>query len=243
MFPTLADQTLARPDLADLLLEGLARAERFKPTRPMNCLTPTAEVRAEPHDQAERLDQLLHGETFRVLEESAGWAWGQSARDGQVGFVRLADLGPESELPTHRVAQAWVAIDGRRLPLNALVVASDGEGLADLHTFDSDCAEAAERLLGAPYADGGRTAEGIDGWGLVRQALFAVGRGAPALLEDGGISLGRRLAGDEAPVRGDIILAEGGPGVVCGPGEMIRSRTDTGVAREPLPEEALYFRP
>ena len=64
-----------------------------------------------------------------------------------------------------------------------------------------------------------------------------------SLLEDGGISLGRRLAGDESPVRGDIILAEGGPGVVCGPGEMIRSRIDTGVAREPRPEEALYFRP
>ena len=243
MFPTLADQTLARPDLADLLLEGLARAARFAPARAMSCAAPSADLRAEPHNQAARLDQLLFGESFRVLEEQDGWAWGQAARDGQVGFVRLSDLRPDLDLPTHRVAEPWTTIDGRRLPLNALVVSGGREGLAELHSFDRDCAEAAERLLGAPYADGGRTADGIDAWGLVRQALFAAGKGAPALLEDGGISLGRRLSGSEAPMRGDIVLASGGPGVVSDADEMIRSRAAAGVAREPLPEEALYFRP
>ncbi len=243
MFPTLADQTLARPDLADLLLEGLARAERFAPTRLMACSVPAADIRAEPDDGAVRLDQLLHGEAFRVLEEQDGWAWGQAARDGQVGFVLLSALSAGAESPTHRVSVPSAVIAGRVLPLNALVISEGGDGLVDLDTFDVDCAEAAERLLGAPYAEGGRTAEGVDAWGLVRQALFAAGKGAPALLEDGGISLGRRLAGAEAPARGDVVLADGGPGVVSGDGEMIRSRPGAGVAREPLPSEALYFRP
>ncbi|WP_296816199.1 SH3 domain-containing protein [Brevundimonas sp.] len=243
MFPTLADQILARPDLADQLLEGLERAGRFAATRAMACTVAASDVMDAPTSEARRLDQLLFGELFRVLDEQGGWVWGQAARDGQVGWIRLSDLTADVSRPTHRVAAASATVGGRILSLNALVVSDGAAGLADLLTFAADCAEAAESLLGAPYAQGGRTRDGVDGWGLVRQALFAAGKGAPVVQQDGSLLMGRRLAGAEAPGRGDIVLSEGGPGVVTGPDEMIRSRQGQGVAREPLPEEALYFRP
>ncbi len=99
---------LARPDLADVRLEGEVRAERYAAATPMRCAVAsavaTAAIRAAADDGAGQEDQLLLGEAFDVLETEDGWAWGQARRDGYVGFVRadaLADAGPA---PTHRIA-------------------------------------------------------------------------------------------------------------------------------------------
>lgn len=240
---TLADQTLARPDLADLLLEGQVRAARFAPVRAMRSSEAAADILAAPEAGAPRLDQLLHGEVFRVLETREGWAWGQAARDGQTGFIRIEHLTEASALPTHRVAAAWAEVAGRRLPLNALVRAEGGEGLADLHSFDADAAVAARRLIGAPQAEGGRTPDGLDAWGLVRQALFAAGKGAPSLSGAGLIEIGRALSGDERPISGDVVIDRHGPAVVADAETVIRVRPGSAVGTEPLGGYDLAFRP
>ena len=66
---------LARPDLAELALEGLVRAEAYRATEAMHCRVAVADVLS---DAEVRIDQLLHGEIFDVLERSNGRAWGLS---------------------------------------------------------------------------------------------------------------------------------------------------------------------
>jgi len=60
--------TLARPDLAAQALEGRIRAETFRATEPMRGSTPVADIHIEADTTSERIDQLLHGEIFDVLD-------------------------------------------------------------------------------------------------------------------------------------------------------------------------------
>ncbi len=194
-----ARTTLARPDLADVRLQGLVRAARFEQARRLRCRVPVAAIQKAASDDAELQDQLLYGEGFDVLDEADGWAWGQARRDGYVGFVRRDALGPPS-VPTHWV-RALRAIGFSRpdlkspprawLSMNALVTAGEamngfldaGEAgwvfaahLAPVGAFESDPAAVAVRFEGAPYLWGGRDSLGLDCSGLVQQALYACGR-------------------------------------------------------------------
>ena len=195
--------TLARPDLADALLQGLIHAARFAETTPCRCTVPTAAIRAAPEASAEQWDQLLFGESFLVIETGRGWAWGQAARDGYVGFVQIDQLKAGALQPTHRVsalrAYAFSGPDIKSPPLglyslNAFVTVeaeeerflkADGSGwfpreqLAPIGIFESDPAAVAETFLGAPYQWGGRESLGLDCSGLVQQALYACGRACP----------------------------------------------------------------
>jgi hypothetical protein len=129
--------TLARPDLADQRLEGLAPAERYAPSRVMVCAVPATAIRAAASPDAEQWDQLLFGEVFRVLEEKDGFAWGQAPRDGYVGYVATSALAPQGHPPTHAVkairTYAFSRPDIKARPeglysLNALVTIEDRDG-------------------------------------------------------------------------------------------------------------------
>lgn len=185
---------LARPDLAELALEGLVRADRYAPTIERRCrlaFAPITDAAGEP------VGEILHGEAFDVLETREARSWGRARRDGAVGYVE-ADLLDEPVRPNRRVATA-----DADLPLNALVGPDEGaEGLADFRTFDPDPATAAERLLDAPYRRRGRTRAGVDCGGLVQQALLACGRPGPRA-SDLQAALGEAV---RAPRRGDLIV-------------------------------------
>lgn len=195
--------TLARPDLADRRLEGLVAAERYEASMTMACAVPTAAIRASASPDAEQWDQLLFGEVFRVLEVKDGYAWGQAARDGYVGFVEAASLAPAGEPPTHAVSAirtyAFSRPDIKSRPeglysLNALVTIEAREGrfakaagtgwfveehLTPIGRGEADHVAVAERFLGAPYQWGGRESLGLDCSGLVQQALYACVRACP----------------------------------------------------------------
>lgn len=195
--------TLARPDLADLDLQGLVAAERYEAPTPRQVAVPTAALRKAAHPMAEQWDQLLFGELFRVLEVKDGFAWGQAARDGYVGFVAEDDLAAPGEPATHQVAvprtYAFAEPNIKARPvglysLNALtaIEATDGrfakgEGtgwfvaahLAPVGVALTDYVAVAEGYLGAPYQWGGRESLGLDCSGLVQQALAACGRAVP----------------------------------------------------------------
>ena len=195
--------TLARPDLADQRLEGLAPAQRYAESQGMVCVAPATAIRASASPDAEQWDQLLFGEVFRVLEEKDGFAWGQAPRDGYVGYVAIADLAPQGHPPTHAVSAlrtyAFSRPDIKSRPeglysLNALVTIEDRDGrfakgagagwfvedhLIPIGRGQRDYVAVAERFLGAPYQWGGRESLGLDCSGLVQQALYACARACP----------------------------------------------------------------
>jgi cell wall-associated NlpC family hydrolase len=195
--------TLARPDLADLDLQGLVAADRYEAPSPRQVAVPTAALRKAPHPMAEQWDQLLFGELFRVLEVKDGFAWGQAARDGYVGFVAQEDLAMLGAPATHQVAVprtyafAEPNIKSRPVGLYSLNVLTaiegvdgrfaKGEGtgwfvvahLRPVGVADGDPVAVAETFLGAPYQWGGRESLGLDCSGLVQQALAAFGKAVP----------------------------------------------------------------
>lgn len=189
--------TLARPDLAAQALEGRVRAETFRAVEPMCGVAPVADIQAEADTASERIDQLLHGEIFDVLDRRGGRVWGQARRDGIVGWTDAAGLTPYRALPTRRVSSV-----SSTLPLNALT--DDVADSAPIGEFDSDPVAVAERLLGVPHSLGARSSVATDCSGLVQQALFACGHAGPRRSHEQA-ELGVAVSRDQAR-RGDLVV-------------------------------------
>ena len=204
---------LARPDLAEQGLEGLVRATRFRAAEPSHCRVAVADVFADADAGSPRIDQLIFGEAFDVLDQQGGpsgelWAWGQARRDGSVGWVAASALGREAPLATHRVATPDAA-----LPLNALVhhiySGVSADYLQPIGVFETDPVAVAERLLGAPHRLGARSSIATDCSGMVQQALYACGLAGPRH-SDEQAELGRAVDRSELR-RGDIVVWLAGP--------------------------------
>ena len=252
--------TLWRVDLADARLEGVRCAERYVDRRRKVCGVSIAPLRRAPDLNAEQVDQLVFGEAFDVLEQRGGWAWGQAARDGYVGWVRETALPGPAARPTHRVTAvttwALAAPDVKAralnmLPLNALAAVAAVEGrfarvsgagwapvsaLAPVGAgFATEMAAVAERFERAPYLWSGRTAHGIDCSGLVQQALYACGRACPRDSDQQEAALGRPLKGREKPRRGDLAFWDRHVGVMLDGANLLHANAfHMAVAREPL---------
>lgn len=194
--------TLARPDLAEQTLEGLVRAAAYRPVEPMQAAVPMADIHADADPASERLDQLIYGEAFDVLDRKGDRLWGRARRDGLVGWIAASALRPAARLPTHRVAA--VTAD---LPLNALVAEPAGvspDALAPIGAFESDPVAVAERLLGVPHSLGARSSTATDCSGLIQQALYACGFAGPRY-SDQQAELGRAVDRADAR-RGDLVV-------------------------------------
>jgi hypothetical protein len=236
---------LARDDLADAQLQGLVKAERYAVTTVHRCAAPVTAIRRSPDPAAEQLDQLLFGETFRVIETGRGWGWGQAVRDGYVGHVWMSDLGKGGALATHRVgalrAYAFSEPSIKSRPaglysLGALVTVeiederfAKGEGtgwfaktqLAPIGEAETDAAAVAQRFIGAPYQWGGRESLGLDCSGLVQQALHACAKACPRD-SDMQAELGRAVAQDDLQ-RGDLVFWKGHVGMMLDGARMIHA--------------------
>ena len=251
--------TLARPDLASAALEGVVRAERFAETTAMRLVIPAAAVRAAPSVDAEQVDQLLFGELFEVLELAEGFAWGQAARDGYVGWVEAAALSGRDLAPSHRVSalrtfsylEPSIKAPSRGpFSLGALVTVAETEGaltrvegggwiptahLAAIGADFADPVETALRFLGTPYLWGGRDSLGVDCSGLVQQALYAAGRACPRdtdLQAALGVAIGPAALG-----RGDLVFWRGHVGMMLDARRLLHANAHhMAVAIEPLNE-------
>jgi cell wall-associated NlpC family hydrolase len=194
--------TLARPDLAEQALEGRVRAKAYRPVRPMHAAVPLSDITVDADPASERIDQLIFGEVFDVLDQKGDRLWGRARRDGLVGWIAASALKPGARLPTHRVAATAAA-----LPLNALVAdtaEASPEDLAPIGAFESDPVTVAERLLGVPHSLGARSSTATDGSGLIQQALYACGLAGPRYA-DQQAGLGHAVDRAEAR-RGDLVV-------------------------------------
>lgn len=169
---------LARPDLAELGLEGVVRSAAYRPLSAMHGALPVVDIHKTVDPQSDRVDQLLFGEAFDVLDREGDRVWGRARRDGAVGWINRWALVSGAPLATHRVASVSAV-----LPLNALVhhefSGVSAEDLKPIGEFDSDPVAVAEALLGVPHALGARSSRATDCSGLVQQALYACGRAGP----------------------------------------------------------------
>jgi cell wall-associated NlpC family hydrolase len=93
-----------RPDLADARLEGRVASDRFVEAARRRVVAFSAPLKREPRPDAPFDSEVLHGEVFRVFEDTdEGWSWGQLETDSYVGFVPSDALGALTPEPTHRV--------------------------------------------------------------------------------------------------------------------------------------------
>ena len=52
-----------------------------------------AELRSAPADDAEVIRTLEPGESFAMLDDTLGWAWGYAGADRRVGYVKSDAVG------------------------------------------------------------------------------------------------------------------------------------------------------
>ena len=94
-----------RPDRADARLKGKVEAARFVEGVTRRVTAFAAPLKRIPRADASLDSEVLHGEIFRVFEETAeGWSWGQLESDSYVGYVPTAALGSLVPEPTHSVS-------------------------------------------------------------------------------------------------------------------------------------------
>lgn len=181
--------------------------------------------------------QVLFGETLCVLEDRDGWSFVQADKDGYVGYVPSAALGPK-QAATHWVtAPATHAYRDASIKSPDLLTLSFGcriTGIGEtadfietatghipkVHLHDighvmPDLAATAALFLGTPYLWGGNSRVGIDCSGLVQAALIAAGRSCPG---DSDLQLAAFGPGlpDGTPVqRNDLLFWAGHVALVC----------------------------
>ena len=192
--------TPARHDLAAKHLAGVVDAQRFVEGKAYEIGSSQAPVRKAPSHEAELLTEALKGERATIYDISDdGWAWGQLAGDGYVGFVPASALGASGPPATHKVSALRTFVyPGPSIKLPPMETLSFGcqlviarmddrfamtvSGghvpvlhLAPMETMETDFVAVAERFLGTPYLWGGKTSLGLDCSGLVQLALAACG--------------------------------------------------------------------
>jgi hypothetical protein len=217
-----------RRDIADVGLAGTLFAPHYARPLVRACGMLPAGVYSAPSDTSEPVSQLLPGERFAVLDITSGWAWGYCLLDRRVGYVEAIELSDPLE-PTHLVCESSAPVqtcsDPLSTPIAHLAMGARLHGevrgamlqieggcvpmsyLRPIGEFEDDPVAVAQRLLGAPYLRGGRTAHGIDCSGLVQLSLQLCGIDCPRDTADQR-SLGEPLA-DGAPLtRGDLLFCE-----------------------------------
>jgi cell wall-associated NlpC family hydrolase len=253
--------TPARPDLAASHLRGKVEAARFTDGIAQQVVVGQAPVRNGPSHDATMLTEALMGERVTVYEtDEEGWAWGQLANDGYVGWLPSAALLTPGPAPTHKVVVLRTLMfpgpsiklpPTEALPLGAQIavvreqdsfaVTSTGGYVPKRHLVptsekEADFVTVAERFLGAPYLWGGKTGLGLDCSGLVQVALTACGIACPrdSDMQEGALGKSVSLAGLQ---HGDLIFWKGHVAIARGRNSIFHANAfHMAVAIEPVAE-------
>jgi cell wall-associated NlpC family hydrolase len=229
--------TPARADLAAKHLEGQVAAARYVEGRVYEVVEPLAPLRREPRPDAALDTEALKGERVTIFDTNEeGWAWGQLAADGYVGWLPSNALSPAGAAPTHKVSALRTLVFpgpsiklppiealpfGARLAIarveDRMAVTPAGGYVPTIHLSPIDVNEpdfvaVAERFVGTPYLWGGKTALGLDCSGLVQIALSACGVACPRDSDMQEAALGAPIAATKDFYnlqRGDLMFWKG----------------------------------
>ncbi len=236
-------------------IKGQVAADKYVAGEWRQCHAAVAGLHASPEGALSC--QLLCGDRFRVLESAAGWAFGQSGRDGYVGYVKCAALGecterthwigststhayPEPDMKTEPLR--WLPYGARiaaRPAERGFVEASGAGFVPQQHVYDcrnrpADYVLEAEKFLFAPYLWGGNGPMGMDCSGLVQLVLHAVGLPCPRDSDMQLKSLGNPVSDTEIR-KGDLAFWTGHVGIVCMDRLLLHATAHTmTVALEPI---------
>ena len=254
--------TPARPDLAAKHLEGKVAAARFLAGEEREVIDAQAPMRAAPAPDAPLVTEALMGERVTIYEfNDEGWAWGQLADDGYVGWLPANALLAPRAAPTHRVtalrtlafpapsiklppvvmpplgAKLTVTREQDRFAVSPLGFVPAGH-LAPLDHREADFVAVAERFVGAPYLWGGKTNYGLDCSGLVQVALNACGIACPRDSDMIERQMGHAIDVGQAR-RGDLVFWKGHMAIVRDAAAIVHANAfHMAVAIEPI-EEAI----
>jgi cell wall-associated NlpC family hydrolase len=261
--------TPARADLAAKHLEGKVKAERYVEGRVCEVIESQAPLRREPRPDAPLETEALKGERVTIYDSNGeGWAWGQLASDGYVGWLPDNALTPPGAAPTHKVtALRTLVFPGpaikqpplEALPLGArlviariedrMAVTPSGGYVAAAHITlldqnETDFVAVAERFLGTPYLWGGKTVLGLDCSGLVQVALNACGVACPRDSDMQEAALGTAVSAvPSALSRGDLIFWKGHVAIVRDRSSLLHANAyHMAVAVEPINEAVVRIR-
>jgi cell wall-associated NlpC family hydrolase len=253
--------TPARGDIAAKHLAGIVQAQRYVEGKAYEIGAAQAPVRKAPSPDAGLLTEALKGERVTIYDIGAdGWAWGQLAGDGYVGYLPAGALREPGPPATHKVsALRTFVFPGPSIKLpptetlsfgcQLAIARTDGpfaiaesgghvpaSHLVPVGTMESDFVTVAERFLGTPYLWGGKSSLGLDCSGLVQLSLTACGVRCPRDTDMQEGELGTALAPVPAQLRrGDLVFWKGHVAIARDGATFVHANAhDMAVAIEPV---------
>jgi cell wall-associated NlpC family hydrolase len=252
-----------RYDIAADNLRGLVVSKQFVVGASLWVQCGVAAIRKAPDTSAEQVCQLRFGDVFTVYETNKGWLWGQSTRDGYVGYVHDHGLSEQTITPTHRIKKPTTFLfpepSIKSPPRDTLTFFSAVEVMGGDTKFaqlknggfihanhltpiadwrERDIVFNAGRMLNAPYLWGGNNALGLDCSGLIQLGCEAAGIACPRDSDMQAASLGTKIADSELDAklqRGDIIFFPGHVGIMADTHALLHANAYHGcVVVEPL---------
>lgn len=227
-----------RDDIANIELEGKVNSQKFLKGDKYQIAAGITPLFAVSDDTAPLVSQLLYGEYFYVFEINDGRAWGQSAKDGYVGYCSINNLTPDLYETTHHVSAVSTHIypepNLKTQPVDMLHMMSDvsvmnetqvdgfipladGNWIYATHIakdFGKDPVSEALKFLYTPYLWGGKSNAGIDCSGLIQIAYASIGIATPRDADMQEAELGTPLKENEVPENGDLAFFPGHVGIM-----------------------------